>query len=70
VQRCECDYVVHSSLQVDLDREHCRHYDEDRKDFVFDGEPEFVAGGGEQGVASVGEDANVANGAEAARQAS
>ena len=44
VKECECDYVVYSSAQGELDRAYCRRYDEDKKDFVFDGELEQEVG--------------------------
>jgi hypothetical protein len=85
VQRCECDYIVCSSVQANLDRAYGRRYDEDRKDFVFDGELDTVAGGdeevvvrdeedlvageGEEIVADEGEEVNVPNGEEVVRQA-
>jgi len=50
VRRCECDYGVYSSVQANLDRAYGRHYDEDRKDFVFNGELDAVAGGDEEVV--------------------
>ncbi|GAB7331134.1 hypothetical protein MBLNU13_g02612t1 [Cladosporium sp. NU13] len=39
-KECDYDYVVYSSVQDELDQAHSRHYDEDKRDFVFDGELE------------------------------
>ena len=40
VKNCECDYVVYSAAQAELDQAHGRRYDEGKRDFVFDGEEE------------------------------
>ena len=44
VKECECDYIVYSPAQGELDRAYGRRYDEDKKDFVFDGELEQEVG--------------------------
>ena len=44
VKECECDYVVYSSAQGELDRVYGRRYDEEKKDFVFDAELEEGVG--------------------------
>lgn len=44
VKECECDYVVYSSTQGELDQAYGRRYDEEKKDFVFDGELEEGVG--------------------------
>lgn len=55
VKECECDYVVYSSAQWELDRAYGRRYDEDKKDFVFDGELEEEFGERELLIRQVGE---------------
>lgn len=48
VKEYECDYVVYSSVQGEVDQAYGRRYDGDKRDFVFDREPEEE--GGEQAL--------------------